>query len=388
MSDKKLKIVIFDGSFVMTTFIRRLIKGLVSQGHQIYILGFNLYNPRPIKDVYYCSLGSNQDKFEFLSTSIGLQRLGAFKNLLKFDRKKIQRKNLKKVLQKIQPDVIHAQWNSVLPWLEPYLNSKKYPVILSQRGYHTNVRPFVDQQNFNYLQQIYPKLSGLHSVSAAISHQGKKIGKPSTGIDQVIHTGLDFQKFPELKEYKKNESLHLISVGRAHWKKAYADAVKACAILKGKGYDFTYTIIGAGQEEELLYLIQAFDIQDHVNLIGKLFSDEVYAQIQKASLFVLPSLEEGIANVAVEAMALGVPVISTNCGGMEELITHGKEGWIVPTRDPLALAKQIEAFTKLYEKEIEPIRQAARLKVETNFNEAQMVAGMEELYRQVLCSEE
>lgn len=384
MSNKKLKIVIFDGSFVMTTFIRRLIKGLVSHGHQVYVLGFNLYNPHPLKDVHYCSLGSNQNKFEFLSTSIGLQRFGVFKNLLKFDRKRIQRKNLKKVLQKIQPDVIHAQWNSVLPWLEAYLENKAYPIILSQRGYHTNVRPFVKVKNFTYLKNIYPKLSGLHSVSAAISNQGKKIGIPFTGIDMVVHTGLDFEKFPELKVYPKKESLHMISVGRAHWKKAYNDALKACAILKRKGIDFNYTIIGAGQEEELLYLIQAFDIQDHVNLIGKLFSDEVYAQIQKASLFVLPSLEEGIANVAVEAMALGVPVISTNCGGMEELITHGKEGWIVPTRDPLALAKQIEAFTKLYEKEIEPIRQAARLKVKIYFNESQMVAGMEKLYQTVL----
>ena len=166
--------------------------------------------------------------------------------------------------------------------------------------------------------------------------------------------------------------------------KAYGDALKACAHLKDKGVEFIYTIIGAGQDEELLYMIEAFALQNQVYLIEKLSSSEVYVKVKKASLFLLPSLEEGIANVAVEAMALGTPVISTNCGGMEELITHGKEGWIVPTRDSLALAEQIEAFTKLTEKEIEPIRQAARLKVETNFNEAQMVAGMEKLYQKVL----
>lgn len=73
---------------------------------------------------------------------------------------------------------------------------------------------------------------------------------------------------------------------------------------------------------------------------------------------------------------------------MEELITQEREGCIISTRDPLVLAEQIEDFTKLTEKEIEPIRQAARLKVEASFNEAQMVARMEELYRQVLFSEE
>ena len=64
---KKLKIVIFDGSFQTTTFIRRLIKGLVSQGHQVYVLGFNLYNPSPVESVHYESLGSNQDKLELLT---------------------------------------------------------------------------------------------------------------------------------------------------------------------------------------------------------------------------------------------------------------------------------------------------------------------------------
>ena len=73
---------------------------------------------------------------------------------------------------------------------------------------------------------------------------------------------------------------------------------------------------------------------------------------------------------------------------MEELITQEREGCIISTRDPLVLAEQIEDFIKLTEKEIEPIRQGARLKVEASFNEAQMVARMEELYRQVFSSEE
>jgi colanic acid/amylovoran biosynthesis glycosyltransferase len=381
-------ILIFDGTFETTTFIRRLLQGLVKRGHQVVVIGFNLYNPNPVTGVQYYSLGSNQETRELITTSLKYQGVKALQAILSLDKKRLQEANLEKLLHRLQPDVIHAQWNSVLPWLEGYLERQEFPVVLSQRGYHTNVRPFVDSQNFAYLQQLYPKLSGLHSVSAAISNQGKKIGIPFTEIDMVVHTGLDLEKFPALKAYSKNESLHLISVGRAHWKKAYNDALKACALLKDKGIDFTYTIIGAGQDEELLYMIEAFALQNQVYLTGKLSSVAVYAEIQQASLFVLPSLEEGIANVAVEAMALGTPVISTNCGGMEELITHGKEGWIVPIRDPLALAEQIQAFTKLTEKEIESIRQAARLKVETNFNEAQMVIGMEGLYRQVLCSEE
>ena len=71
-------------------------------------------------------------------------------------------------------------------------------------------------------------------------------------------------------------------------------------------------------------------------------------------------------------------------GGMEELITHQQEGWIIPRRNPQALADQIQAFVRLSESEIEQIRQAARQKVEREFNEEQMVVGMEQLYKKVL----
>ncbi|MAN26651.1 MULTISPECIES: glycosyltransferase family 4 protein [Mesonia] len=381
---KKLKIVIFDGSFQTTTFIRRLIKGLVSQGHQVYVLGFNLYNPSPVESVHYESLGSNQDKLELLTKSLALQGLGALKNLFNFDKKKLQAKNLAKVLKKINPDVIHAQWNSVLPWLEPYLEHKTYPIILSQRGYHTNIRPFINTKNYAYLQRIYPKLSGLHSVSEAISENGKKVGEAFTRIDKVVHTGLDLKKFPVLTSYRKKNRLELISVGRAHWIKDYSMAIRACAILKKENINFHYIIVGAAGNEELIYLINFFRLNSFISLTEKLPFEEVQKKVFSASLSLITSIKEGIPNVAVEAMALGTPVISTDCGGMEELITHQQEGWIIPRRNPQALADQIQAFVRLSESEIEQIRQAARQKVEREFNEEQMVVGMEQLYKKVL----
>ena len=155
---------------------------------------------------------------------------------------------------------------------------------------------------------------------------------------------------------------------------------------KKNNFDFRYTIIGGKHDEEVIYLVQEAGLQENIQLLGKYPSSKVYELVQEASLFILPSLEEGIANVAVEAMTLGTPVISTDCGGMQELITHNQEGWIVPRRDPLALARQIEVFTKLRTEKIETIRQAALQKVELEFNEEQMTKGMERLYQKVLSS--
>src|SRR5690606_38117375 len=101
-------------------------------------------------------------------------------------------------------------------------------------------------------------------------------------------------------------------------------------------------------------------------------------------LLLMPGLEEGIPNVVVEGMALGLPVISTDCGGIPELIINGKEGWLIPMRNPEAMATAIEIFSSLPIEKIMEVRKAARTKVEQQHGEEQMVVGMENLYFQVL----
>jgi colanic acid/amylovoran biosynthesis glycosyltransferase len=120
-----------------------------------------------------------------------------------------------------------------------------------------------------------------------------------------------------------------------------------------------------------------------VELLPQLPQQKVFELMSSADVFLLPSIEEGIANVAVEAMALGCPVISTNCGGMEELISHQKEGWIVPVHDEEAMAAQILEFSQLDSEYIKIIKKEARRKVERQHNEDKMIEDMMEFYKQV-----
>ncbi|TQD33822.1 glycosyltransferase family 4 protein [Haloflavibacter putidus] len=387
-----MKITIFDGSFKTTAFIRRLMQGLVKNGVQVSVIGFNEDNPNPVSGVNYRSLGSNQNKLSFIKTSLSLalrsRSLSKITSTLNFlakgKRKALQNQNLDLVLHDLQPDIVHLQWPSLLPWMEPYLEKESFKVILSQRGFHTNVRPFVNKQNFDYLQKIYPQLDGLHSVSEAISKVGKKIGTPKTKIDRVVYTGLHLADFPFEVKVANHKKLQLLSVGRPHWKKDYPTAIKACAILKEKNISFHYTIVGGEGDEESLFLIHELGLENHISLTGKLPQQEVFKKMREADLFLLPSIEEGIANVAVEAMALGTPVISTNCGGMEELIKNKKEGWIIPTRDEVALAEAVEEFIALEESEVIEVIKNARKKVEFQHQESKMVRDMIDLYKAVI----
>ena len=362
--------------------------GLIAHGHKVTIIGFNEYNPEPIPGVKYQALGSNYSSLRLLITSLQLalaskrmQSIVAIcRAIVRRKRKQLQQQNLKLALKKVNPDVVHVQWPSLLSWMEPYMPNDCFKVVLSQRGYHTNVRPFVDPTNFKYLQHWYPKLDGLHSVSKAISVVGQKIGQPHSKIDHVVYTGLKLKKLKYKTKNKKGKKLNLLSVGRPHWKKDYTTAIRACAILKKEKIKYHYTIIGASDNEEVLFLINEFGLQNNIALTDKVSQKKVYEKMRSADVLLLPSVEEGIANVAVEAMSLGLPVISTNCGGMEELITDGTEGWLVPTRNPKALATAIVQLNNLSLEQVNTLTLSARKKVGRQHTVEKMIRDMEALY--------
>jgi colanic acid/amylovoran biosynthesis glycosyltransferase len=198
-----------------------------------------------------------------------------------------------------------------------------------------------------------------------------------------VYTGLDLSRFEFHSAVVQNKVLKIISIGRAHWIKGYDIAIKAMAELKGQGLKFHYQIIGGENDQELLFLINDLGLTSDMELLPKLPQQKVFELMSSADVFLLPSIEEGIANVAVEAMALGCPVISTSCGGMEELIIHDKEGWIVPVYDYKAMAEHIIVFSQLDSEYIQSIKHAARLKVEQQHTEMKMVEGMMGLYNRV-----
>jgi colanic acid/amylovoran biosynthesis glycosyltransferase len=383
-----MRIVIFDGSFKTTAFINRLIVGLVSKDVEVFVLGFNEELKQPLKGVKYVALGSSANKLKFMWTSLswGLRSRSLFKTLkglISGDKSQLKGQNLKAALHDIQPDLVHIQWVSNIRLFEDLLKSQTYKFVLSQRGFQTNVRPFVNKANFDYLQHWLPHFSGFHSVSQTISKEGDKIYKSPNKIDQVVYTGLDLSRFEFNPLVVQNKVLEIISVGRPHWIKGYDIAIKALALLKKKGLQFNYQIIGAEGNQELLFLRKELDLETEVKFLPKLPQQKVFDAMQTSSVFLLPSIEEGIANVVVEAMALGCPVISTNCGGMEELISHQKEGWIVPVYDSKAMAAQILEFSQLDSEYIKTIKYAARLKVEQQHNKGKMIEDMIKLYSKI-----
>ncbi|WP_249037279.1 glycosyltransferase family 4 protein [Oceanihabitans sediminis] len=340
------------------------------------------------------ALGSNQSKVRFVKTTLGyalqsgsVQKIAlTIKNLFQGNKKQLQEQNLRFVLNSIQPDIIHLQWPSVISWFEETLREQNTPVVLSQRGFHNNVRPFVEPENFTYLKHWYPKIAGFHSVSKDLINNGDKIWASPSKLNRVVYTGLPLSDFSFSSPYNLAQPLKLLSVGRTHWKKGYDYALQTCCILKERKVPFHYSIVGGAGDEELQFLIADLGLENEVSLIGRLPQKEVFRRMHEASLLLMPSVEEGLPNVVVEAMALGLPVLSTDCGGVPELIADGVTGWVVPVRDAEAMADGVIRFKGLPQEDIEAVRVAARKKVELQHSEEGMVAAMECLYFETLSS--
>src|SRR5690606_7966000 len=126
---------------------------------------------------------------------------------------------------------------------------------------------------------------------------------------KVVYSGLDLERMPfQLRSVQVNTPLKIISIGRAHWIKGYTYALDSAFLLKVAGVDFKYTIVGVGSNEELIYKRSQLDLENEVLFLEKLSFVELMESIQRADVLLLPSLKEGIANVALEAMALGTLV--------------------------------------------------------------------------------
>ena len=162
-----------------------------------------------------------------------------------------------------------------------------------------------------------------------------------------IYNGLDLAEF-ERADFSSTPPL-IIAVGRLIAKKGFAELIRACALLAERGKLFRCEIIGEGPlEKELRAQIAQLNLQNRFVLSGAKPQREVRQHLAAASVFVLPSVldaEGGMDNlptVIMEAMATGLPVISTNIAGIPEMVVQNETGFLVQPADPIALAKAIE----------------------------------------------
>ncbi len=203
----------------------------------------------------------------------------------------------------------------------------------------------------------------------------------------VHHSGIDCSKFEYVQRHRvSGEPIKVLTIARLVEKKGVAFAIEAVSRLFFKGEKIDYRIVGDGVlRQNLQQLIEIMGIERQVTLLGWKTHEEVKMLLEESHVLMAPSLtaetgdQEGIPNAIKEAMASGLPVISTFHSGIPELVTDGVSGLLVPESDAASLAEAL-AYLISHPKICNEMGEAGRRQVEQKFDTNFLNKKLEELY--------
>ncbi len=207
----------------------------------------------------------------------------------------------------------------------------------------------------------------------------------------VHHMGIDCQRFTfKPRFWQPDQPVQLISCCRLVEKKGIEYAIRAVAKVRPVFNQIRYSIIGDGPLYRYLeQLIKELNLDQHVELLGWRDQSELIQHLEQAHLFLAPSVtsstgdQEGIPVALMEAMARGLPVLSTEHSGIPELIEDGVSGFLVPERDVEALANKLLTLVS-HPDQWPQMGQAGRAQVEHSFNIETLNDQLVTLYQTVI----
>jgi glycosyltransferase involved in cell wall biosynthesis len=292
--------------------------------------------------------------------------------------------NILPILKKIGPDIVHSQ---MIGMGVPALAAKKLfglPYIVWGRGSDVHL----SGKSVKFI--LRPVLKNADAVIALTENMKKNMGGFCNRDIFVIPNGIDLDRFNNLSKKDLRSGLQLgqdakiiTFIGRLHPVKGVTFLIKAMKLIKNEEPNTKLIIIGDGSEKERLKEIaRELNLEPSVIFLQQVPNQSIPKYTVASDVFVLPSLSEGFPLTILEAMASGLPVVSTRVGGLSEIITEGENGFLVEPGKPEQLAEKILFFLKNDE---------ARAKVSENNKEKakqysweSIVSKVEAIYYEVL----
>lgn len=244
----------------------------------------------------------------------------------------LYKKNVRKVGV---PDIIHAHFYSIAAIASIIKKKKNIPFFITEHSSKLNKdKSLISELDKDLTAKAYSHADTVIAVSKALSINLKN----NFDIDNVVvHDIVDVDNYHYVKN-NNNQHFNFISVGNLIHLKGFDLLINA--FNKAFAYDNNVflNIVGDGIEKDNLQnLIHQYDINDRVRLLGQKSRAELCNIIRESDAFVLASRSETFGVVYVEAMACGLPVIATRCGGPEDFVNEDN-GVLIPVDDIDALA--------------------------------------------------
>ncbi len=220
------------------------------------------------------------------------------------------------------------------------------PYIVSLRG--SDVPGYSDRFSFLYpIVRVFARAIWRNAKAVISNSQGLKdlaLESSSQQAISIIPNGVDTKHFSPREEKKSQEGKGLrltLGASRVTDRKGINYLIEALYLLRDE-CAFSLTIIGEGNAKERLeQLVRERELQSHIDFVGRIPREETLRYYREADIFVLPSLNEGMSNAMLEALACGLPIVTTQTGGAQELVYEGVNGLLVKQRDAEDVARAL-----------------------------------------------
>ncbi len=305
---------------------------------------------------------------------------------------------------RLQPDIVHFEFGALAvgrTYLKQLLDCK---LSVSFRGYDLNT---VGLEDPTYYDEVWAESDGLHLLGEDLWRRAQRRGCPPDKFHMLIPPAIDVDYFrprgsggvgeqrgrgAEENSQSRNlpisqspnlSPLRILSVGRLDWKKGYEYALQAIRLLKYEGVDCEYHIIGGGELlESLAFARHELGVEAEVHFLGAQPRAVVREQMAWADVFLHAAVSEGFCNAVMEAQAMALPVVCSNAGGLPENVVDGQTGFVVPRRDPAALAEMLRLLAADAQLR-DCLGRNGRQRVEECFQLPKQVAAFDRFYRAI-----
>lgn len=275
-----------------------------------------------------------------------------------------------------RPDIVHAHFGGTAANAVRICKKKRLPFIITEHSSGIN-KPLLPKNIIKRMKVLYEAADIVLVVSKVL---GKNIYKKMGIETQCVYNIVDTDIF-NYTTHEINESFQFVAVGSLIQRKGFDLLLDAFADLLKTYPSCFLTIYGEGPERAVLEAqSRRLGITYAVKFMGQSSRTEIFLGCQKADVFVLASRLETFGVVYIEAMASGLPVIATKCGGPEDFVTP-ETGLLIPTEDTAALK---EAMLYIVEHHMEYDRKKISEYAKVKFSPEKIASELTGIYRRVL----
>jgi glycosyltransferase involved in cell wall biosynthesis len=267
-----------------------------------------------------------------------------------------------RLVRKLRPQVVHSamlELNIASILCRPFLPPRTR--VLIREDISTSAQNFQLGRNlrvWSFLYRLYGKADKVICVADYVLNDlAENYGVPRSKMVR-IYNPVDVSETRTLADAIENpysgDGPHLVAAGRLSKQKGFDILLEAMALVRNSLPNSQLTILGEGDlRSELLAQRERLSLNEAVHLPG--FQSNPFPYFKHADLFVLPSRFEGLPLVVLEALAVGTPVVASDCpGALREILGDCPRAWLVPPSDPKALAEGIVSAVNFATKELQP----------------------------------